>query len=164
MVKNELTFTPCYIFRLWRVHFSACKTGLGQRQWACSGFGLDLGVDQSPSPPIGLASPFARFADKQACAYFSPPTNYRINLNDSTDCFKCLPWGLVFFPVVLFPNRIIHRRRRAQPRPLLSIHVRDTGLSLSIHSSGNAISPVNAGSRRDKCLRLLLANFLRALG
>ncbi|KAJ7325813.1 hypothetical protein DFH08DRAFT_816892 [Mycena albidolilacea] len=51
-------------------------------------FGLgalgDLGVDQSPSPPIGLASPFARLAKTQACAYFSPPTDNVIHLSDST--------------------------------------------------------------------------------
>ncbi|KAJ7870768.1 hypothetical protein B0H14DRAFT_2571092 [Mycena olivaceomarginata] len=42
---------------LTRVHFSACKTGLRPRQRACSGLGLDLGVDQSPSPADRLAKP-----------------------------------------------------------------------------------------------------------
>ncbi|KAJ7661776.1 hypothetical protein B0H14DRAFT_2658984 [Mycena olivaceomarginata] len=62
-----------------RLHFSACQTGLHPHQRACLGLGLDLGVDQSPSPPIGLASRFdglaslfARLAEKQACTYFSP--------------------------------------------------------------------------------------------
>ncbi|KAJ7860674.1 hypothetical protein B0H14DRAFT_2576454 [Mycena olivaceomarginata] len=49
-----------------RLHFSAYKTGLCPHQWACSGLGLDLGVDQSPSPLISLASPFARLAEKWA--------------------------------------------------------------------------------------------------
>ncbi|KAJ7684071.1 hypothetical protein B0H14DRAFT_3675303 [Mycena olivaceomarginata] len=41
-----------------RVNFSACKTGLHPRKRACSGLGLDLGGDQSPSPAYRLASPF----------------------------------------------------------------------------------------------------------
>jgi hypothetical protein len=64
-----------------RVHFSAGKTGLRPRQRVCSGLGLDLGVDQSPSPLISLqarlsawASPFARLAEKRACTYFLSPS------------------------------------------------------------------------------------------
>ncbi|KAJ7742518.1 hypothetical protein B0H14DRAFT_2637635 [Mycena olivaceomarginata] len=47
--------------------------GMGPRQRACSGLGLDLAVDQKPkpadrlaSPFVGLASPFARLAEKRA--------------------------------------------------------------------------------------------------
>ncbi|KAJ7720848.1 hypothetical protein DFH07DRAFT_1008375 [Mycena maculata] len=65
-----------------RVTFSACKTGLRPRKRAFSGLGLDLGVDQSPSPAdrlaspfVGLASPFARLAEKRACVYFSFPSD-----------------------------------------------------------------------------------------
>ncbi|KAJ7767945.1 hypothetical protein DFH07DRAFT_769461 [Mycena maculata] len=57
-----------------RVTFSACKTGLRPRKRAFSGLGLDFGVAPSPSPAFQLASPFARLAEKRACAYFSFPT------------------------------------------------------------------------------------------
>jgi hypothetical protein len=76
LLLRELTFVHK------RVTFSACKTGLRTRQRAFSGLGLELGVDQSPSPADrlasrfdGLAGPFARLAEKRACAYFSSPSD-----------------------------------------------------------------------------------------
>ncbi|KAJ6503644.1 hypothetical protein C8R45DRAFT_1185398 [Mycena sanguinolenta] len=76
-------------YQIMRVTFSACQTGLRPRQRACSGLGLDLAVDQSPSPAdrlaspfVGLASPFARLAEKRACAYYSQPRNYPIDVSD----------------------------------------------------------------------------------
>ncbi|KAJ7754704.1 hypothetical protein DFH07DRAFT_773696 [Mycena maculata] len=79
-----------------RVTFSAWPTGLPPRKRAFSGLGLDLSGDQSPRPAYrlaspfdGLASPFARLAEKRACAYPSFPTSYLINLSVYTACSRC---------------------------------------------------------------------------
>ncbi|KAJ7430465.1 hypothetical protein B0H11DRAFT_2211066 [Mycena galericulata] len=68
VVEEEITLADYS-----RVTFSACQTGLRLRKRAFSGLGLDLGVDQSPSPAdrlaspfVGLASRFARLAEKRA--------------------------------------------------------------------------------------------------
>jgi hypothetical protein len=49
-----------------RVTFSAWPMGLHQRKRACSGLGLDLAGDQSPSPAYRLASPFVGLASQSA--------------------------------------------------------------------------------------------------
>ena len=82
IVLLEVMKLPSNLYKNPRVNLWACKMGLHPRKRALSGLGLDLGVDQSPSPAdrlaspfVGLASPFARLAEKRACVYFSSPSD-----------------------------------------------------------------------------------------
>jgi hypothetical protein len=72
------------------VTFSACKTGLRARKRAFSGLGLDLVASQFD----GLASLFARLAEKRACTYFSAPKAYLINMSGYTVQRWCVLTGL----------------------------------------------------------------------
>jgi hypothetical protein len=91
--------------------------GLRPRQRTCSGLGLDLAVDQSPSPAdrlaspfVGLASTFARLAKKRACVYYSLPMHYPIDLSDPAMSIKRLPPGLVIFSTVWVTDLMLRGR------------------------------------------------------
>jgi hypothetical protein len=81
---------------------------------------MDLGVDQSPSPPIGLASPFVGL--RWACAYLLSPTDYFVDLSEYTACSKSILPGLAIVYDVLLTHVMIHRPWTIKGNIVNSLH------------------------------------------
>jgi hypothetical protein len=122
------------------------QNGLVPTPMGLFGLGLGFGCRSKPKPGRSACKPVCSLSQETGLRVFLAPTHYPINLSDPTVCIKCLLPGIVFFSLVLITDVTLHGRRQGQPEPTLSIQARNTGLSLFIHSSGNAISPVDTGS------------------